>query len=77
MQLTITMDRGNAAFGNDDEDDTSTDARDNETARIVRKIADHIAAGYESGKCVDYNGNTVGTWAISLTAQEQNDESED
>lgn len=34
-----------------------------EVARILRKAADDIEAGAETGSCMDINGNKVGTWS--------------
>ena len=35
-----------------------------EVARILRKVAEDIENGEESGSCVDHNGNKVGEWEL-------------
>jgi hypothetical protein len=35
-----------------------------ETARILREVADRLEMGNESGTLYDYNGNAVGSWAL-------------
>lgn len=35
-----------------------------ESARILRKIADDIERGNDSGFCMDINGNKVGEWSL-------------
>ena len=35
-----------------------------ESARILRKIANDIERGNDSGNCRDYNGNKVGEWSL-------------
>lgn len=34
-----------------------------EVARILRKVAEKVEAGEDSGSCMDINGNKVGTWS--------------
>lgn len=34
-----------------------------EVARILRKVAEKVEAGEDSGPCMDINGNKVGTWS--------------
>jgi len=53
--VNIQFNTGNAAF--EDSYDTI------EIARILRDIADKIESGRTEGKCIDYNGNGVGTWS--------------
>jgi hypothetical protein len=39
-----------------------------ECARILRKIATTLEANsYESGKCMDANGNSVGKWELTTS----------
>ena len=45
---------GNDAFQNGD-------GRE-ETARILRKIAEQVENGYDGKKIMDINGNTIGEW---------------
>lgn len=40
------------------------DAPASEIARILRHAAKAIERGYERGRCVDANGNTVGSWRV-------------
>lgn len=58
MKLNLEVDCGNAAFG----EDAQTTAY--EVARILRVTAEKMEAGRMSGRCVDYNGNTVGTYEL-------------
>lgn len=39
------------------------DAQRAEIARILRKAADSLEAGYNFGVCRDINGNLVGDWS--------------
>ncbi len=60
MQLQITINLDNAAFGEDDADECGV-----EVARILRKYADSCAdrgCGYK--KLRDINGNPVGHAAL-------------
>ena len=41
-----------------------------ETARILRRIAERLEDGEDSGACVDINGNQVGWWSIELPEEE-------
>lgn len=52
--LELKFSTANAAF-----DDTYR-----ECARILHAIARKVEQGYESGKCMDINGNTVGSWSL-------------
>lgn len=58
MDLHITMNLDNAAFGDDFE---------HEVRRTLEKVADRVArtsAVPASGSVMDVNGNTVGTWTL-------------
>lgn len=64
FQLKLTTE--NAAFCYDGQVYpalTKEHAQRSEIARILRKAADHLEAGYESGTCRDINGNVVGEWS--------------
>ena len=56
MNLKININLDNAAF----EDE-------GEISRILRKLADKISydGSIDSGKIIDINGNSVGTWEIT------------
>ena len=56
--LTIKIKTDNAAF----EDDPG---KAYECARILRELANKLERGHEVGKCIDYNGNTVGEWRLT------------
>lgn len=53
----LEFDTDNDAFGNDPS---------NETASILRELADVIASGHRSGVARDRNGNTVGTFELAI-----------
>ena len=55
MRLTVKIETDNAAFVDVIEE------RD-ELRRIFERVADRAACGQRSGKCLDVNGNTVGSW---------------
>lgn len=57
--LRLTIETGNAAFGETAED------RGAEVGRIVDRAAERAEAGQTDGACVDYNGNTVGSWRVT------------
>jgi hypothetical protein len=63
VTITIRLDTGNAAF----------EDKDAEVARIVRHVADLLAAGRiaagvrEAQRLHDFNGNTVGS--VTLTGK--------
>lgn len=62
--LTVSIDRDNAAFY---DDETGAFDPDDETARIMAKARDAATTFTDdSGICRDYNGNTVGGWRVSL-----------
>jgi hypothetical protein len=56
MTFGVTIDTGNAAFGEHIYEATP------EVARILRDIADRVEGGAMSGDVRDYNGNTVGAF---------------
>lgn len=56
MTFKLSINCDNAAF----EDDAST-----EIARILRETAEKLENGREDGRCVDYNGNVVGSFKFS------------
>jgi len=55
MKFTLTIDCENAAF---DEDPG------HEVVEILHRIGDQLDNGSAIGKCIDSNGNTVGTWRL-------------
>lgn len=61
--LSITIETGNAAFG--DADDAEGPAAGYECAAILRSIADRLEAGETDGKLRDSNGNTVGSFELT------------
>lgn len=54
MNFTCTINMDNAAF---------EDPR--ELGRLLTKITAKVADGHTSGKCMDINGTSVGTWEIA------------
>lgn len=63
MSFTLQMETGNAAFTGADDDYGAGP----EVARILRGIADQldtVGTTVAGGSCRDFNGNTVGTWAL-------------
>ncbi len=64
MSFTLTIKTDNAAFSNDDGED-SDDAKRAECARILREVADLLDNGsQESAGVYDVNGNKVGKWSL-------------
>ena len=57
--LRLTIETGNAAFGETAED------RHAEVGRIAGRAIERAERGEESGACMDYNGNTVGSWRVT------------
>ncbi len=55
--LTVSFNTDNDAF---------TPYVTNESARILREIADMLEAKHINGVARDYNGNIVGAWALQL-----------
>jgi len=69
MKYTITIDTGNAAFGDEDSEHYES-LRDNEVARILEETAINLKVGtfYGARRTLplrDFNGNRVGE--INLT----------
>ena len=60
MKLKIEIDTGNAAFTDPCSEMHDDDARRTECARILRRVADKLVDGFESGNLKDINGNHVG-----------------
>jgi hypothetical protein len=57
--VNVKINTGGSAFRNEDETlDT------NEIVRLLRQTAQKIENGYEDGKIMDINGNSVGTFKI-------------
>ena len=54
--FNMKFDTGNDAFGDDPTP---------ETIRVIEVVLDRLRSGYVDGKCVDFNGNTVGEWFSS------------
>lgn len=38
-----------------------------EVARLLRQAADRVEAGHDCGRCIDVNGNGVGSWDYEPT----------
>lgn len=60
MAFSLTLDTDNAAF-----EDGLTG---HEVARILRSAADRLEQGEDSGQLRDVNGNTVGSYLLSVGA---------
>ena len=58
MRLILKMQMDNAAFG-----ESNMEALQ-ESARILREIADDMESGNPCGRCRDVNGNTIGEWTV-------------
>lgn len=56
--FTLTIETDNAAF---------TDDAAREVARILRQLAKKLEDGKDSGKVMDLNGNSVGSFELSAT----------
>lgn len=56
MAFSLTFDTGNAAF--------CEDGLRDESARILRRVAERLADGETEGLCMDANGNRVGSWRL-------------
>lgn len=57
-RFVMTFTTTNAAFSGGDGPE--------ECARILRKIADKVSAGDESGAIFDINGNSIGQWSVDF-----------
>jgi hypothetical protein len=55
MELRVRINCDNAAF---------TDDLGEECRRILLKIGAKLVDGENRGRCMDYNGNTVGEWEL-------------
>lgn len=58
--LILKFDDQNEAFA-----DEASAARQYESARILRELADEVEAGMTSGKIRDINGNTIGLLIVT------------
>ena len=61
-RLVVRVRCDNAAFAGQPGDEPA------EVARILRRIADDVAKGYQGDSLRDLNGNTVGAWQFLGTA---------
>ena len=67
MTFTVRFSTDNAAFSEDDGEDTGA-AMGAEIARILRAVARAVNDGAENGDTGtvhDVNGNTVGVWSLA------------
>lgn len=55
MTLSLSVDVDTNAFSED---------READTARILRRIADTVAVGYDGGEVLDDYGLRIGTWEL-------------
>lgn len=51
----VEFETGNAAF----DDDPA-----HECSRVLQHIRERLALGQVEGKCIDINGNTIGSWEL-------------
>ena len=63
--LNISIGTSNAAFLNED-GDFDPYYGGFEIQRILTEIALDIQNGYETGTCMDINGNKVGKWTLDI-----------
>ena len=61
--LKIEIKTSGAAFANED-GEFDVYCGGEEVNRILKKIVKDIRNGYETGSCMDINGNKVGTWKL-------------
>ena len=54
----LKIETGNAAFG-----DSISESLE-EIARLLQVAAERVRAGADEGNLIDYNGNTVGSFAL-------------
>lgn len=59
-RFVLSFTTNNAAFADGDGPE--------ECARILRRIADKVSGGDESGMIVDSNGNSIGQWSVDFPA---------
>lgn len=67
--FTLKMSTSSAAFHNEDSKELDQLAERDEVRRILSKVSNAIDDGKSFGKCLDYNGNVVGSWALETTVQ--------
>lgn len=69
MKMTVEITMDNAAFHAPSEEDEPMGECGTEVARLLRHLANRVddcnLPDRTSGMLVDYNGNTVGSWAVS------------
>jgi hypothetical protein len=58
MKFRLSVEMDNDAFGQNDW------TNGQELARLLREVADRVAAEVRSGTARDSNGNSVGAWSI-------------
>ena len=63
MKININIETGNSAFWNENEDSENQTFNMQEVERILKEIMSKLAYR-DSGKCIDINGNTVGSYSI-------------
>ena len=56
MAFTVTIETDNEAFSRN---------KGREVARILRRIAERLERGEDSGKAMDLNGNSVGKFELA------------
>lgn len=67
MRFCLNIDCGNAAF-HEAGGEATDEARGAELAAILRRVAERVedaAPRGDSGRALDSNGNTVGTWYVT------------
>lgn len=66
MKITVEVEMNNAAFS---ESEGGQGASGSEVARILHGLAERVdesdLADRDSGFLMDYNGNRVGSWAVT------------
>lgn len=63
--FTLALRTGNAAFNGDDGNFDRYNAS-RQMKDIFKQIVCKIENGYDSGKCMDINGNCVGEWKLDV-----------
>jgi len=64
MKININIETDNSAFWNHDEDSENPTFDYSEVERILKEIMPKFEYR-DSGKCIDINGNTVGSYSIN------------
>tara|TARA_B100000131_G_C18045355_1_gene584158 strand:+ start:343 stop:561 length:219 start_codon:yes stop_codon:yes gene_type:complete len=64
MKININIETGNSAFWNENEDSENQTFNMQEVERILKEIISEFGWYRDSGKCIDINGNTVGSYSI-------------